>query len=76
MKWVALAELFDITKAFDHLQLAVIYRCARKFGFPLLMLRFLFAVYTAPRHFVIGRESSKPSLPRVLRSQAAPSLTS
>ena len=50
-----MGELFDITKAFDHLQLSVIHKWAVHFEFPMTLLRLLFVVYRAPRHFVIGK---------------------
>ena len=34
-----------------------------RYGFPLQLLRFLFALYTAPRHFVIGRGVVRTAVP-------------
>ena len=50
---VAVAILYVVTKAFDHISFNSLYRCARQVGFPTVFLALLVDFYTAQRYIII-----------------------
>ena len=51
----ALATLYDVRKAYDHLDWAEIVDAAHQLEFPIVLLRFLINLYGQIRHIIIGR---------------------
>ena len=52
---VALGSLYDVRKAYDHIDWNEISNAAIELDFPLVLLRFLLCIYARVRHIVIGR---------------------
>ena len=50
---VAIAILYDVTKAFDNISFDMLFACARRIAFPTAFLAFLVDIYMARRYVVI-----------------------
>lgn len=51
----SVAALYDVIKAFDHVDHERLQASMRRYGFNLVLLRFLLAVYSSPWAIVVGR---------------------
>ena len=65
----AICTLYDIRKAFDHLDWRAIMSAAKELGFPMMLLRFLLVLYGLTRYVVIGRGIVRESI--LVRSTVA-----
>ena len=57
-RWSGLASavaLLDLVKAFENVRHGWLHVCALRFGFPLVLLRFLIEMFRSPRRIFIGR---------------------
>ena len=70
----AICSLYDIMKAYDHLDWGSTIDAAIELGFPLMLLRFIFSLYAVKRYVVIEKGIVRTSVP--VRSTVARSPTS
>ena len=56
--------MYDVMKAFDHLDWRVLLEAAKQLSFPLMLLRFLIHLYSSTRHIIIGKGIVRVTQPR------------